>query len=372
MGALRLFLAISVVIGHTGPLFGLSLMPATEAVRIFFAISGFYMALVLSGRYAGRPMLFYTNRLARLWPMFLIAQVAIIGIALASPWTQHPQAPGYFLSDVAHGAWRSPDLAALLPNITMLGGDLLFLFHHGATGWHFTFGAIPPVGDPGAIRTGSFLINPPAWSIGTELWFYLLAPLLIPLRLRYLVALACASLGLQLWVEHLHPYTSYFLFPADLCFFLYGVIGFRFAATGLFHRLNGSLGPAIALGVLAVLAGREFIPFFRNYGWMHEGIAAVAIPFIFRQAERFRWDRWIGELSYPVYILHAGMITLAAELFGKASPGTVLLIVVPLAIAGSLLIEAPLDRWRAARARRAHQERAAGAPSLSPLTAAAE
>ena len=53
VGTPCLFLAVSVIVSHTEPILGLNMMPGYEAVRLFFIISGFYMSLVLSGKYKG-------------------------------------------------------------------------------------------------------------------------------------------------------------------------------------------------------------------------------------------------------------------------------------------------------------------------------
>ena len=51
VGKLRLILAMSVVIVHTSPLFGLTLVGGRGAVECFFVISGFYMSLVMRTKY---------------------------------------------------------------------------------------------------------------------------------------------------------------------------------------------------------------------------------------------------------------------------------------------------------------------------------
>ena len=50
MGALRLLLALSVVLSHAGGLFGFQLAGGAVAVLIFFMVSGFLMQLVLTTR----------------------------------------------------------------------------------------------------------------------------------------------------------------------------------------------------------------------------------------------------------------------------------------------------------------------------------
>ncbi len=53
MGVLRLFLALSVLLGHTRGhgFLGLSFLDRELALQTFFIISGFYMALVLNEKY---------------------------------------------------------------------------------------------------------------------------------------------------------------------------------------------------------------------------------------------------------------------------------------------------------------------------------
>jgi peptidoglycan/LPS O-acetylase OafA/YrhL len=77
MGSLRLILALSVFLAHTGSLFGVFLVGPSVAVQSFFLISGFYMALVLNEKYkgSGSYYLFITNRLLRLLPYWVVLSV---------------------------------------------------------------------------------------------------------------------------------------------------------------------------------------------------------------------------------------------------------------------------------------------------------
>lgn len=51
MGLIRILLAISVIASHSDALFGFNFVGGGLAVQAFFMISGFYMALILSGKY---------------------------------------------------------------------------------------------------------------------------------------------------------------------------------------------------------------------------------------------------------------------------------------------------------------------------------
>jgi peptidoglycan/LPS O-acetylase OafA/YrhL len=85
MGILRLILAISVVVMHCDPdLSKWVLVGGQFAVKLFFIVSGFYMAMVLTEKYhgPGSVRLFYGNRLLRLLPTYYL----VIAIALLVPW----------------------------------------------------------------------------------------------------------------------------------------------------------------------------------------------------------------------------------------------------------------------------------------------
>src|SRR5258707_7705774 len=88
MGVIRLLLALSVVEFHSTRAFGnpgiwpVDLPNGIVAVQAFYVISGFYMALVLSTKYAGEPWRFYRARALRLLPIYwlvLIPTVAFYG-----------------------------------------------------------------------------------------------------------------------------------------------------------------------------------------------------------------------------------------------------------------------------------------------------
>jgi peptidoglycan/LPS O-acetylase OafA/YrhL len=371
VGILRLFLAVSVVIAHSSAIFGLTLMPSDEAVKLFFMISGFYMSLVLSGKYQGngKTWLFYSNRFLRLYPAYVVALVLTTGLLVAAEFTKRPVESSQLVKEISHrftgesGELSNVSLAAVIvPNLTLFGSDLLFLFHHSrASGWHFTLGQNANVSDPTAQRTGRFLLISPAWSIGIELWFYLLVPVLARARTGVIVAIAVASMALRLWMDSRLPWSSYFFFPAALCFFAAGMLAHRFWASALFRRVGEPwMVWTIAIGALALLFGREFIPGFRNYSWMHYSVAGCGIAFIFQATKSIKVDRWIGNLSYPVYLLHAAAIIVARNYFHSDSGAFVLLMTLAFALAVNVFLEEPLERVRQRRA-------AKGAPTVDAV-----
>ena len=86
MGTLRFILALSVAYGHAGDFLGFPLIPGDTAVQSFYAVSGFYMALVLNEKY--RPgsstySLFISNRFLRLFPVYVTVLCLTLLLAFA-------------------------------------------------------------------------------------------------------------------------------------------------------------------------------------------------------------------------------------------------------------------------------------------------
>jgi peptidoglycan/LPS O-acetylase OafA/YrhL len=101
-------------------------------------------------------------------------------------------------------------------------------------------------------------------------------------------------------------------------------------------------------------------------------LVVAALPALFELSRRFRWDSWLGELSYPIYLAHLSVLS-----FGQIVTTAVIgpiedhnLLALGMAVATVLIciayvhwIDAPFERWRQARATRSDQERA---PALLP------
>ena len=178
MGLLRTILALLVVGSHLGAFGG-----ATFAVKGFFIISGFYMALVISTRYYALPVVdFYASRLLRLLPLYWF-----IG-----------------LLTVAAELWLVP---------------------HG----HQFHKLVSPVANATGLDLGSLPL-PTGWTIGLELLFYLIAPFIVRRSIWFIMALCVFSLVFRFSMMRAgfsgYPW-SRSLFPSELVYFLLGVLAYR-------------------------------------------------------------------------------------------------------------------------------------------------
>jgi peptidoglycan/LPS O-acetylase OafA/YrhL len=209
------------------------------AVELFFVVSGFYMQLILSTRYTkwklGRAWIsqFYKARYFRLLPIYLIGSLLVVGTALLplelssnlAPlpiWRYTCELPNT-LGNLLFKAFLS------LTNVTMLFQDVtMFLAsHNGQIHWSENF-------QNSDVPLWQGLAISPAWSLGVELGFYLMAPYLLNLRSRWLIIGSCCSLTIKLLaIRTLHladPWT-YRFFPFEIGYFLIGALAFRYRSS---------------------------------------------------------------------------------------------------------------------------------------------
>ena len=324
MGLLRLLLALAVVAAHAGPPAGLSWLRMTDgpaSVQCFYVISGFYMALILNEKYVGPGSYgaFAKSRLLRLLPMFFATLLLTVATAFVlraaagielpplATWREHG-------AQLRWGEW----IALALPNLTIVGQDLLLFFGVDPTA-HTIYFTADMHAEP--LPAWRFLWVPQAWTIGLELMFYSLAPLLVRRRLPVVLLLAAGSLALRVWLmRHYrigHDPWTYRFFPTELALFLAGAAAWRvwrwLGARDLLQPWAGRLATVTLLGLVLV---HQLMPSqwqSAPYGLPPLAAAvALLLPFVFQATQHSKLDRALGELSYPVYLLHYLWVMVAA------------------------------------------------------------
>lgn len=347
MGLLRFTLAIAVLLSHL-PGAALQFLGGGLAVQAFFIVSGFYMALVLDGKYRD-PRLFYGNRLLRLAPTYglllLASAIALFGFGLSATASV----------ETFTRAAADPITAALLglQNLFVFGQELLFWARIEADG-SLVFDASGAL--PGETTTVAWqaLLLPQAWSLSMELLFYAMAPWLARLRTRTLCALALASIALR-FAGHLLPVHYGIwqgrLFPTALFLFVFGMLAYR--ALPLARR-TPRLGVLLLPLLLALVAGFPQRGLADEAGrWLVYLAVGGTIPWIFLLSRDWVVDRWIGELSYPIYLSHLLVLGILWPLDLAAPQWSVLLTTLALSAALLQWVERPVDRWRQRRLQQA-------------------
>ncbi|MFE8942355.1 acyltransferase family protein [Streptomyces sp. NPDC007872] len=287
-------------------------------VSFFFVLSGFVLAW--SSRPGERLTSFWRRRVTKIFPNHLVVSAAVVVLFAGATLTGVSQ-------------W--------LPN--------LLLIH--------TFFPQPLV---------NLSLNPPSWSLGSELLFYLLFPLLIvPIRkIRgaalwfWAAVMVAGTVAVQLVSTHLVPATPKsaitpisdmqfwfgYLFPPGRLFeFVLGAILARIVLAGRWPRRFGIV-PSLVL-VAAGYAATFWVPFQYTF------VTATLVPIGMLIAavadsdarSRSTWLSkrpvvWLGEVSFGFYLVQGVTIFYLRTLLGDEPFGTpVALLVIALFFAVSLL-----------------------------------
>ncbi len=353
MGLIRLLLASAVLLGHLNPGGPLSLLRPEAAVEAFFVISGFYMAMVLDGKYRHHPnsyCLFLGSRALRLYPTYLLVASATLLVQAVAYW-RYQASVGAFASLVVgtEGLLLPARLLAGLTNLSIIGQDFLMLATIDA-GLRAMLLGVP--GAEGLTSGHALLLVPQAWSVAMELSFYAVAPWLMRRSLRDLaMLLACSFTGRYAALSLGAPFDPwvYRLFPFEVGFFIAGVLGYRLFTHPSAPRWWTPTDPFRPM--LALLALGAAILFFEALPGGPEKPALLTIalifgvPYLFTAFAKSTWDRGLGDLSYPLYLVHF-LVAYVLTAFGKS--GLLVNLAASLIVSAGivLLVERPLDRWR--------------------------
>ncbi len=365
MGMVRIALALAVVLSHM-PMATTKIIGGGLAVQCFFIVSGFYMAVILREKYRDLG-LFYSNRLLRLYPtyavMCAVSAIALFAFGVSGTATRELMATAYANPQTA--------IALIASHITMLGQELLFWFTldpNGALVLDAT-GAVPT--ETVSLAWQGLLI-PQSWSLSMELLFYAMAPFLARLGWRALLGVLALGIAIRFsgyLLDVNYPLWQGRFFPAALFLFVLGMLAER--VLPLAARLPRWIGFALAPVVLILLAAWPLLPVTGEPSrWLAYALIAATAPFLFHAFATVKLDRWIGELSYPMYLSHilivAIMLTWAPAIAPWATVALTLALAFAAAAALYILIDRPVDRWRQARLARAKQTpQPAGEPAAA-------
>lgn len=286
MGPIRLFLALVVATDHARAVlmipshtdvpnrFELG-VNAGYAVMYFYVISGFLMSYVLKNSYSptrSGTLKFYQSRFIRIfslyWPMMILAL------------SVNPGALTTFLQG--------------RPCDTFTG---IFLF---GIDWNLAFGQYPTT------NWGASVVGlQPAWTLGAELTFYILAPFILRSRVA-MFAILGASAIVRLVMVHKYGFDvlwTYQFFPATVLFFVLGAIARDFA-----DMLPLMKRPIVGVTLLAAVPLLLMVPHYADWDtfrfWLSYLCFAAAMPAVFACTKDSAPLNALGGLSYPLYMTH--------------------------------------------------------------------
>lgn len=313
LGTFRLVLALMVALSHVNLRIG-GLNPGVIAVIGFYLISGYVMTGLIRRHYHTWQKIpaFYVDRALRLFPQyFLFLSLTMIWFFASGKTTDFLQ--------------HQPELGDWMANIFVVPLNY-FMFN----------------------QTAQFTAIPPAWSLGAEIQFYLLIPVLLLLNLRWLavaigsVVFAMAAIG---WLNT--DYFGYRLLPGVLLFFLLGSFMFDVKDSSISKRKF--LGIALLLLIVVVSALSYFQHLERPYN--RETLIGIAcgLPLLawLGTAQQTKWDDRLGDLSYGVFLNH---FLIQWGILGVPANAAELISYVGISLVASYisqrLVEQPVLKWR--------------------------
>ena len=168
-----------------------------------------------------------------------------------------------------------------------------------------------------------WLIVGPAWTLGLEMTFYIIAPFIIKKKLRILIFIfISAFFRLFLIKEGLYksqPW-SYMFFPSELHLFLLGTLS-HLVLSGLYIKIFKK--NYLFISKIFTYFFLIFIIFY-PYIKIESGVIKIAIlfflfllilPMLFCFQNNNFYDKSIGVLSYPIYICHEFIINILKFFF---------------------------------------------------------
>jgi peptidoglycan/LPS O-acetylase OafA/YrhL len=275
IGSWRFFLAFLVVISHLWKdMIG---GPAAYAVWGFYVLSGFLMTLVLNEKYGPsiNGLKRYTyNRFLRIYPLYWIASLLGFLALIVLP------SYGISLSSLNPQFALPLSLADYWHNITLIpvfGGD-------------------------------NFLV-PVSGALATEIGAYILMPFIAFSRLAAILGLILSlisniKLGLTIDDFAMNFATRYSSFLSCYMAFTFGAITYHYR--NQFEKFKLPI-LSVTIWIIHSFLGMKFNLYPWVYGlYLSIGLSAwVTISLI--KVSVGKLDRYLGDLSYPVYLFHSGV-----------------------------------------------------------------
>ncbi len=344
MGIYRLILALTVILSHLPSEWrGLTILGNNGglAVACFFVISGFYMSLI-ANKYQlheinlSNYLHFYRSRLFRIYPIYyFVLMLTIIAYSINIIDLEHPISLSMLTS-----THLIDKITYVVSNSLIFGQSLIRFFVYNEQKHYFVFMQLIPPTIPNHLLGSSYSILGQSWSLSLELCFYAMMPLLCRLKTQRLLALAILSFSIRFAIMS-HNSKSLLgtdiFFPNTIGLFILGMLSHRCIYVRIITLKTGSLMSLVSVTLIAslVLFG-TFInlnhnsdnyttTFWLNW-WSFIFLSSLTIPFIFNLSKNNILDRTIGELSYPLYMIHILMIEVIAKNYHGQHPASLVFV----------------------------------------------
>ncbi|MEQ9395890.1 acyltransferase family protein [Haliea sp.] len=324
-GIYRTALALLVVLQHLGEVPSIG----TYAVFGFYVLSGYLMTAIMHQNYGfslGGIFKYAVNRGLRIYPIYWVACLLTLGLIVVFGSTE--------VSNF-HSAMRYPTTAnEIIKNIFIIFPDL-----------------------------SSARLSPPAWALTVELFFYALIGL--GLSKYFFVTVIWFVCSLVYHVTALSPQfpwsdTYFSIAAASLPFSTGALIYFQRARFESFVKRNqtGILAVLVLSFALNFLLFRDIVSkeFAFYFSYVICSLLVLALSFLNTSSSGRKADKWIGDLSYPIYLIHyqVGFLCLVAfqyfdfvdEVSSAAQLAAITLATIAVSRVVVALLQSPIDGVR--------------------------
>ena len=242
-------------------------------------------------------------------------------------------------------------ITLLFSNFTMIFSDLFNFLNYGSG--KLNLGTSPN------FSGSSLLVIPQAWTLGLEISFYILAPFLLSSKSKIVISTITfflITLFSQIYGIGLREPWDYRFLPFSAIYFMLGAVSQKFIADTRRVKIQRWKCNILVVLCLATSLGYFLIPnSFKIYAQQVYLLQIfLSLPFLFEFSKCYNLDRKIGELSYPVYLLHILVIDILFDFetyfYGGTNSFLTFLLCVPICIMFSIFVNRfiarPVDEFR--------------------------
>tara|TARA_Y100000389_G_C17415050_1_gene493189 strand:+ start:322 stop:1377 length:1056 start_codon:yes stop_codon:yes gene_type:complete len=294
MGLLRLLFAFAVVSNHYSNHQVFDLLYASVAVKGFYIISGFYMALILNNDSYVKNRQFYLSRFFRLYPIY----ISCVIITMIFGFGNTTSGTNIFSDNLG----IIPSTFIIFTNLTMIFQDLTMIT--GVNGNNIEF--VQYFTDSKPLPIYNYLYVPQAWSLGLELSFYLVAPFLLKNikieKILFFIVLSLMIRGLLMAKGFKEDPWNYRFFPSEISLFLAGSISYIFYKKKLFFK-DQDIQKILTFFIICFVASFSYLRI-PEKDIIFYICLIILLPTIFICTKNLKIDKFFGDISYPVYCCH--------------------------------------------------------------------
>lgn len=336
MGFVRFILSLGVMFEHSN--FSSPIIGSYSAIQCFYVLSGFYMSLIVNQNKYKTNSHFYKSRFLRIYPLYF----CWLGLSLflfffaRSVFNISTPLDDFFDGDIDMN--KKYFMAGI--NGIIFFSDLLWLFDDSIT----------------------LLLIPVVWSLALEIYFYLLVPFLIRIKSGILLFIILFVISFRLFsyilLDFDDPPFHARIFAFEIVYFLLGILSYRLYLRWKFCNAK-FLGVIITFLNIATFLVFNYLSYFFSFVHIY-GIPdflftqlivfqlVLSLPFIFSICARSKVDRFVGNYSYPIYLIHYTYVILFIH-SGLGNYLFVFLLTMITSVFAHYFVTIPIDRVRHSR-----------------------